>query len=595
MTAAKKTLSSQQIEDFKKKFNERRQLYQIPGAALGIVQDGQVTVSEGFGVRDLQTQTPMTAKTIFNIGSMSKSLTALMIGTQVDEGLYAWDTPVSEISSQYRFPSVLAYEPTVTDLMGMASGIDGALNPYAIIPDPNDPSTAIIGANGTLWNDQTAIYTIKNIRFLPCDPADKGKHIYNNELYASAGYLTPLKENRPTSQLLQAYKQLMHEKVFDTIGMADTAMSGTLSSVSDDYAISYGLDMSDGQAKTFDKGAVSINYINGVGPAGQVVSNVEDMNRYLITILNNGVNPDGVAVINADTLQQLWNIEGKETKTNRYDAGITGTITYGMGWWVEDIPRKSNPDEIVTVRHHGGFLPSWACMQMLVPEQNAGMVILTNGSFGREFTMEMNQELLNLLYDSDLDNFIDNEALYTKFVSDLETTMPEKVSSYTVVYEDVEMLLGNYEGLWTLEVDGDNRLVLFKNGWIYHLYPSREDPLFIYYIGASNNHRGMRVRESSDPDIDPLEGAKIWFVEDEQEVINMIGPQIGGVKKLPNLLESDESNRLILSILGDKSFPPAPPAPAPPAPRMRAPKASERQIKVSKETTRYLLRNLQLD
>ena len=391
----------------------------------------------------------------------------------------------------------------------------------------------------------------------------------------------------------------MRQKAFNPIGMVTSSINGTLSSVSDDYAISYGLDMSDGQAKTFEKGPVSINYIHGVGPAGQIVSNVEDMNRYLITILNDGVSPEGVRVINADTLQQLWNIEGKET-TYTEDKGITGVTTYGMGWWVEEIPRKSNPDEKVTVRHHGGFLPSWACMQMLIPEQNAAMVILSNGCFGPEFTMEMNQELLNLFYDSDLDNFIDNEAGYIKFISDLETTFPQKVSSYTVERSEIEVLLGNYEGGWTLDVDAENRLVLFKNGWMYHLYPSQEDSLFIYYTGASNNHRGMRVKESSDPSVDSLEGAKIWFVLDDDDVINIIGAQIGQVKKLPNLLETEETQTQILSILKDipletlrrspsRRSVAAPPAAPPPG--ISIPKASERNIAVSEETTRYLRRS----
>jgi CubicO group peptidase (beta-lactamase class C family) len=523
-----------------------------------------------------------------------------MIATQIDEGVYTWDTPVSEISSQYKFPAAITKELTVKDLMGMASGIDGAINPYANIQD------GIYGANATLWNDQSAIYTIKNIPFLPCFPEDIGKHIYNNELYASAAYLTPLKNNTSTSQLLQAYKRLMHQKVFQAIGMETACITGILSSASKDHAISYGLDMSDGEAKTFEKGSISINFIDGIGPAGQSVSNVEGMTRYLITLLNDGVNPDGVRVVNSATLQELWNVEGKETKTNLKDVGITGTTTYGIGWWIEEIHRKSNPNEKITIRHHGGFLPSWACMQMLVPEKGIGMVILTNGCFGREFTMEMNQELLNLLYDSDLDNFIDNEALYNKFVNDLKTTVPNKVSSYRITSEtldDVEVLLGNYEGGWTLALDQDHRLVLFKDGWIYELYPSKEDPSHIYYIGASNNHRGMRVREAndSDPEFDVFEAAKIWFLEDDEEgVIQMLGPQIGQVKKLPNLLDSLESHSKVLSVLTDKPVEHVrghlerAPRKAP-LKGKKPPKAKDRKIKISHETTRYLIKNMQLD
>ncbi|MEG4808686.1 serine hydrolase domain-containing protein [Microcoleus sp. F8-D3] len=599
-TSPNSALSSQQLEDFKKKFEERMQFYMIPGASLGIVQNGRVLVSQGFGVRDLETEEPVTPKTLFTLGSMTKSLTAFMTATQVDEGLYTWDTPVSEISSQYKFPDEITDPLKVKDLLGMASGIDGAVNPFANIED------MILGANATLWNDQSAIYTIKNIPFFPCFPENIGKHLYNNELYASAAYLTPLKNQTSLSQLLPAYKRLMRQKVFKPIGMESTCLTAILSSASRDYAVSYGLDMRDGIPKIFEKGSISINFIDGIGPAGQGVSNVEDMNRYLITLLNNGVNPDGQRVVNAETLQELWNVEGKEVKTNRQDVGVTGTTRYGMGWWVEEIPRKSNPAEKITIRHHGGFLPSWACMQMLVPEHNVGMVILSNGCFGRELTMEMNQELLKLLYDSDLDNLIDNEALYNKFVNDLRTTVPNKVSSYTIASEnldDVELLLGNYEGGWTLALDQDRSLVLFKDGWIYELYPSKDDPLHIYYIGASNNHRVMRVRDSkdSDPDFDVFEAAKIWFVEhDEEEVIQMIGPQVGQLKKWRNVLHSHESHSQVRSILTGKpaehflARPELAPRKAV-KPGKKPPKAKDRKLKISPETTRYLIENMQLD
>jgi CubicO group peptidase (beta-lactamase class C family) len=601
-TAPKSALSDQQLEDFKKKFEERMKFYMIPGASLGIVQNGQVLVSQGFGVRDLETKEPVTPKTLFTLGSMTKSLTAFMTATQVDEGLYTWDTPVSEISSQYKFPSAITHPIKVKDLLGMASGIDGAINPYANIPD------MILGANATLWNDQSAIYTIKNIPFLPCDPNNIGKHIYNNELYASAAYLTPLKNKTSLSQLLPAYKRLMRQKVFKPLGMEKTCLTGILSSASSDYAVSYGLDMSDGIPKTFEKGSISINFIDGIGPAGQGVSNVEDMNRYLITLLNEGVNPEGERVVKAETLQELWNVKDKPTKTNVTDVGITGTTQYGMGWWVEKVPRKSNPNETITVRHHGGFLPSWACIQMLVPEHNIGMVILSNGCFGRELTMEMNQELLKLLYDSDLDNLIDNEALYNQFVNDLKTTVPNKVSSYTIAPEnvdDVELLLGNYEGGWTLALDQDHSLVLFKDGWIYELYPSKQDPSHIYYIGASNNHRVMRVKppKDSDPNLDRFEAAKIWFVEhdDEEGVIQMVGPQVGQLKKLRNLLDSHESHSQVRSVLTGKPVEHFLARPELAARKThvkkgkKPPKAKDRKIKISRETTRYLIENMQLD
>ncbi|MEG4501886.1 serine hydrolase [Microcoleus sp. F10-C6] len=549
-TAPKSALSAQQLRDFKKKFEERMDFYKIPGAALGIVTKDQVLVSQGFGMRNLETKELVTTKTLFALGSVTKSLTAFMIATQVDEGLYTWDTPVSEISSQYKFPDAITHPLKVKDLLGMTSGIEGAINPYAKI------QKSIYGSNGTHWNDQSAIHIIRNIPLLPCWPGSYGDYYYNNELFASAGYLTPLKNKKPTSQLLQAYTQLMNKKVFNAIGMESTRITGVLSSASKDYAVSYGLDMSEGIPKIFEKGSISINYIGGVAPAGQCVSNVEDMNRYLITLLNNGVNPDGQRVVEAGTLQELWNVEGKKSVKSS-DEGITGTTKYGMGWWIEEIERKSNPSEKITIQHHGGFLPSWFSIQMLVPEKNIGMIILANGCFGRWFGMEMDQELLKLLYPSDFEEkeekkFINNENSYNTFLENFKQAVSkDNVSSYTISSENlgaVEKLLGNYEGGWTLDLDQEHHLVLFKDGWVYHLYPSRENPLYTYYIGASNDHRGIRARKNKDNK--KLEATKICFFKDEN-VIQMIGPQIGQIKKLPNPLEVPEVQVAVISMMRD--------------------------------------------
>src|SRR5689334_13324544 len=70
------------------------QRYDIPGVAVGLVQNGQVVYSKGYGVRDVRTGAPVTEQTIFGIGSLSKSFTSLGILQQVDAGKLALDAPV---------------------------------------------------------------------------------------------------------------------------------------------------------------------------------------------------------------------------------------------------------------------------------------------------------------------------------------------------------------------------------------------------------------------------------------------------------------------------------------------------------------------
>src|SRR5260370_23790559 len=54
--------------------------WKVPGLAIAVVQNGSVIYSHGFGLRDVKGNLPVTSKTIFAIGSISKSVTSLSMG-----------------------------------------------------------------------------------------------------------------------------------------------------------------------------------------------------------------------------------------------------------------------------------------------------------------------------------------------------------------------------------------------------------------------------------------------------------------------------------------------------------------------------------
>src|SRR3972149_4663933 len=54
-----------------------------PGVAGAVVKDGQVILSKGYGTRDLDQQLPVTPKTLFAIGSITKSFTVTALGMLV--------------------------------------------------------------------------------------------------------------------------------------------------------------------------------------------------------------------------------------------------------------------------------------------------------------------------------------------------------------------------------------------------------------------------------------------------------------------------------------------------------------------------------
>src|SRR4051794_30054878 len=68
----------------------------IPGAVVLIQQHGKPVYLQSFGVRDVATQAPMTADTIFRLYSMSKPITSVAAMMLVDDGSIALDDPLSK-------------------------------------------------------------------------------------------------------------------------------------------------------------------------------------------------------------------------------------------------------------------------------------------------------------------------------------------------------------------------------------------------------------------------------------------------------------------------------------------------------------------
>ncbi|AZO59503.1 MAG: class A beta-lactamase-related serine hydrolase [Mesorhizobium sp.] len=69
--------------------------FSIPGSAVGIVRDGKLVWAKGYGWADVTRKVPMTPKTIMNIGSISKTITATAVMQLWERELIDLDTDVS--------------------------------------------------------------------------------------------------------------------------------------------------------------------------------------------------------------------------------------------------------------------------------------------------------------------------------------------------------------------------------------------------------------------------------------------------------------------------------------------------------------------
>ena len=138
VTEAARTLDPQRIEKVGDYFRNEIAAGHLAGAVVLVQQHGRPVLLESFGVRDVATQAPMTADTIFRIYSMSKPITAVAVMMLVDDGKLRLDDPVAKHIPAFADTkvavlapdgkSVQSFEPlarpiTIEDLLRHTSGI----------------------------------------------------------------------------------------------------------------------------------------------------------------------------------------------------------------------------------------------------------------------------------------------------------------------------------------------------------------------------------------------------------------------------------------------------------------------------------------
>src|SRR5688572_20243433 len=97
--------------------------FDVPGIAVGVIKDGKVVHSRGYGVRSLNGPQKMDENTLFGIASNSKGFTTAALGMLVDEGKIKWDDKVRDHIPEFRlYAPYVSEEFTIRDLVTHRSG-----------------------------------------------------------------------------------------------------------------------------------------------------------------------------------------------------------------------------------------------------------------------------------------------------------------------------------------------------------------------------------------------------------------------------------------------------------------------------------------
>ena len=76
--------------------------FDVPGMSVGVIKDGKIIYSKGFGVRSLNSKLPMTPETLVGIASNSKGFTCTALAILADEGKLDWDDKVTKFLPDFK-------------------------------------------------------------------------------------------------------------------------------------------------------------------------------------------------------------------------------------------------------------------------------------------------------------------------------------------------------------------------------------------------------------------------------------------------------------------------------------------------------------
>jgi beta-lactamase class C len=96
---------------------------QTPALALGMVHNGSVLLTRALGVQSANSTTPIDAQTRFRLASLSKSVTAGLIGKFVQQGFLQWDSPVNLLVPSFRLQDPNSLFMSVEQLLSQRTGL----------------------------------------------------------------------------------------------------------------------------------------------------------------------------------------------------------------------------------------------------------------------------------------------------------------------------------------------------------------------------------------------------------------------------------------------------------------------------------------
>ena len=311
----------------------------IPGLAVAVVHGGKTVYSKGFGVKDVTTGAKVDPDTVFQLASLSKSISSTVVAHQVGVNAIGWDTPVVS-----KLPWFALSDPAVTKMVGVGD----MFSHRSGLPDHAGDMLEDLGYDRR--------YVLERLRDQPLDPF-RISYAYTNFGLTSAAEAVAAGAGK-------SWEDLADEVLLKPLGMASTSYRF------DDFA-------------TRPNRAIGHIHVDGKyeplytrdgdpeAPAGGASSSVNDMARWLTMVLANGTF-DGKQIVDAKALLPALTPQIVSSPASE-PAMRSGFYGFGFNVGTTSAARTQ-------ISHSGAFELGAGTNFVILPSADVAIVALTNGT-----------------------------------------------------------------------------------------------------------------------------------------------------------------------------------------------------------------------
>jgi beta-lactamase class C len=323
--------------------------FRVPGFAVALIEDGKIRYMKGFGVREFGKEDPVTTQTIFQIGSVTKSMTATLIARLASEDKIDLNAKVIDYVPDFKYcDENHTQNLTIKDILAQRSGLPG----YAGDADIQ---------GGKYY--QEVLPSLESVE--PVAPLGQ-KFTYQNVLFCLAGQIAE-------KRLHKTMEALFQEKFFNPLGLEHASLGIKSLAEHNNKASAHQV------GRVFTKVLPHSEFGYRVPYAGGINLSIEDLAKYTQLHINKG-KMGGNLYIPESYMEELHKVQIDSTgqEARRYlkyffPKERVKRTGYGLGWRTYDWGGEKAVG-------HGGFVRGQVALVSFLPDQKAGIAILANAA-----------------------------------------------------------------------------------------------------------------------------------------------------------------------------------------------------------------------